>query len=156
MHRLLVFSTLIVVGGLIQLWITVAVLLVDGSVSIDMGLIVADGSLFFYSMSLLCGSIYTMLDTPKLPKEGYHIFLSIVVGFFTVIGVIVYGVDVDHYLRHKEHRYPATRYLIIQTVCSLVTIFYAIYVIAFTSKHTGRSSSTTASAGGSTIDVELP
>lgn len=124
--RLATFFFVMIFGGLLQLWVLVAILNASGT-DISLPDLLADGGLFFFSTSLVAGSAITLLDTNgiKVGDLDFLVTLLVCAALF-FLGVITYTTVMSATLEEggnavfKQHMKD-------QILCALIALLYWVY-----------------------------
>ena len=95
----LLFVGLIIFGGLLQAWVLFITSYIDEP-ELYLSELFADGSLFFFSFSLACGAIFTILTRREVFDREW---LNYLVGFFFLMifffAMLFYAPDAKEFLR---------------------------------------------------------
>jgi hypothetical protein len=131
-NKVLIFVLCAVLGGLLQVWLTMLFLAQSGSI-MKMAKMFEDGSLFFFSMSLLFGSVYTLFDKPNVPKMGAPTILTFLMFFFVAVPAISsYSIDMYNMVTEEKHKVPDHYYFLTQIICASLSTLYAVYIVHHT------------------------
>ena len=129
--RVVSFALLTLGGGLAQLWVFYVILATQSSSgSIDYGVLLGDGGLFFFSTSLVFTSMNTLLGNRSLRFGSLDMIGTILVCAMMFSAVLLYTSVLAQAPSHSSP--PFSGYLLEQIVCSITAVAYAFYVCTVT------------------------
>jgi hypothetical protein len=154
--RLAIFLTLTIVGSLLQIWV---VMILKGMTGREINFVelFSDGSLFFFSTTLVFGSWFSLLVSDKdQTSQSPWVAISIIcVGLVTVVSVVLYSFAETQALQTmmnvmprqmgaapaqtaglaapptlQARQFSGELYLSMQLGCAVVALVYTFYVSA--------------------------
>lgn len=129
--RLATFLFAVIFGGLLQLWVLVAILNANG-VTVSFESLLADGGLFFFATSLVAGSSITLLDEHGVHVGSIDLLVTLLVGsVLMLVGVVTYTTVMASAAPGTPSLFQ--NYIGQQLLCTGVALSYWVY----TGKRTG-------------------
>jgi hypothetical protein len=133
--RLSSFVLLTIIGGLLQLWVVCILIAMKGDLVLDFTKILSDGSLFFFSTSMVYSSWFSLSSTRQQHTTQTPSFVMTIfsVGLVTVLSLVAYSISAYENIRGSDSPpFPANNYLFAQIVCAIISVIYTFYVCAVT------------------------
>jgi hypothetical protein len=123
--RILIFFILVIVLGLLQLWVLIAVLKALEQ-PIEVKRLLGDGGLFFFSTSLAIGSALTLWDQKSTNKNDEELLLWTIIFpgsiFFLTVAWTVAIMAKDGLT--AQYPFQKSDSIILQIACTLAAITY--------------------------------
>ena len=124
--RLISFLLGIIGGGLLQIWLLVAVLRLSGQAA-RVAELLGDGGLFFFATSLAVSSLLTLCDAypPRVGTADFNL-TAVLVGTVMLVAVTYYVGVLTGSL--GKTTLPFAKYWVPQLVCTSAALLYWFYV----------------------------
>ncbi|MBF0283407.1 MAG: hypothetical protein HQL51_03015 [Magnetococcales bacterium] len=124
--KLFLFMFVMVGVALLQIWVIMLVYYVNNK-EILLEQIIKDGSLFFFSTSLVYSSLFSRVPS-KVRNHDVPILDWIIVGGVTFLVLVSYGSEFATSLAEKRSAEFVGQYYKIQIACTFMSIYYAMHV----------------------------